>query len=95
MRKGVASYSWRLYRQTVAIVLASIVLIPSLTMAGTLTVSYTYDALGRLVQANYDNGARIVYGYDALGNRVAMQQEVSSFALTPSGSCWSVLLRNQ
>jgi YD repeat-containing protein len=33
------------------------------------SASYTYDALGRLVQVTYDNGTIIVYAYDAAGNR--------------------------
>ncbi len=36
------------------------------------SVSYTYDALGRLVRATYDNGATIVYNYDGAGNRTSV-----------------------
>lgn len=33
------------------------------------TVTYTYDALGRLRSASYSNGVVINYVYDAAGNR--------------------------
>lgn len=33
------------------------------------SVAYTYDSLGRLVQASYSNGVVITYVYDAAGNR--------------------------
>jgi YD repeat-containing protein len=33
------------------------------------SASYTYDALGRVIQVVYDNGMKIVYIYDAAGNR--------------------------
>jgi YD repeat-containing protein len=36
------------------------------------SASYTYDALGRMVQVTYpDTGTTIVYNYDAAGNRTA------------------------
>jgi len=31
-------------------------------------ISYTYDALGRVISATYDNGTVIFYNYDAAGN---------------------------
>jgi len=33
------------------------------------STQYTYDALGRLLTATYDNGVQIQYQYDAAGNR--------------------------
>ena len=33
------------------------------------SVTYTYDALGRLTTASYDTGVIIIYSYDANGNR--------------------------
>jgi YD repeat-containing protein len=33
------------------------------------SVTYTYDALGRLIQVTYANGTTIIYNYDAAGNR--------------------------
>lgn len=35
------------------------------------SVSYTYDALGRIKTATYSNGVIITYTYDAAGNRVS------------------------
>lgn len=32
------------------------------------SVSYTYDAAGRLVKADYGSGGSIVYTYDSAGN---------------------------
>ncbi len=34
-------------------------------------VIYQYDDLGRLTEALYDDGTRITYGYDAVGNRIS------------------------
>ena len=38
-------------------------------VAGNGSVTYSYDALGRLLSANYDTGVMILYTYDANGNR--------------------------
>lgn len=38
------------------------------------TVSYTYDALGRVSTVTYSNGATISYAYDAAGNRTTLSQ---------------------
>lgn len=38
------------------------------------TVHYTYDALGRLVQVQYGDGAIVQYSYDAAGNRTQVTQ---------------------
>jgi YD repeat-containing protein len=32
-------------------------------------ITYTYDALGRVLTATYDNGTKSFYNYDAAGNR--------------------------
>lgn len=37
------------------------------------SVSYTYDALGRLTSASYDTGVCIAYTYDANGNRTSQK----------------------
>lgn len=39
--------------------------------ADAATVTYAYDALGRLVSATYSTGYTVVYTYDANGNRTA------------------------
>lgn len=38
------------------------------------TVDYTYDELGRLTRAAYENGCVIDYTYDPAGNRTALDQ---------------------
>lgn len=48
-------------------VMAALLAFPAL--AGSVT--YTYDALGRLKTATYSNGAVITYSYDAAGNRTS------------------------
>jgi len=39
----------------------------------TTTIDYTYDALYRLTNANYDSGASFAYTYDAVGNRLTQE----------------------
>jgi len=46
------------------------------------TITYTYDAAGRLVGADYGEGKGITYGYDAAGNLV--QREVTGATPTPT-----------
>lgn len=36
------------------------------------SVTYVYDALGRLSKATYSNGTVITYSYDAAGNRTSV-----------------------
>ncbi|MDR2092402.1 MAG: RHS repeat protein [Azoarcus sp.] len=35
-------------------------------------VAYTYDSLGRVIQAVYSNGLTIAYTYDSSGNRLSV-----------------------
>ena len=49
---------------------------PGSPPSGTGAVSYSYDALGRVATANYDNSVFIQYTYDAAGNRT--QQVVTT-----------------
>ncbi len=37
-----------------------------------VTITYKYDPLGRLVEADYSTGESFEYAYDAVGNRTAM-----------------------
>jgi hypothetical protein len=48
-------------------------------------VSYTYDQVGRLTTALYDNKVCVVYAYDANGNRLS--QENTSGA-PPASPVW-------
>jgi YD repeat-containing protein len=44
-------------------------IIGSFTISQAGSVSYLYDALGRVVRASYSTGVVINYTYDAAGNR--------------------------
>jgi YD repeat-containing protein len=37
-----------------------------------VSVLYSYDLLGRLVQVAFANGTSIVYSYDSVGNRTSV-----------------------
>jgi YD repeat-containing protein len=51
---------------------AALVLLAALVAdASAAGVSYTYDPVGRIVTALYDNGLCVAYSYDANGNRTA------------------------
>jgi hypothetical protein len=58
------------------------ILIPGATDAA---VSYTYDQLGRVTSALYDNGLCIAYAYDPSGNRTAQTNTISG---TPESPIW-------
>ena len=47
------------------------------------SVTYGYDALGRLVFVDYGNGNVVRYGYDAAGNRVLVGS-----GYPPTGNLW-------
>jgi YD repeat-containing protein len=54
------------------------------------SVTYTYDALGRVATVSYDTGVIVIYSYDANGNRTSQVINVNSGTLTwtaTSGSC--------
>jgi len=51
--------------------------------AATASVTYTYDQVGRLATALYDNGVCVVYNYDASGNRTAQTNTLSGAPATP------------
>ena len=48
------------------------------------TVVYTYDQLGRITTALYDNGLCIIYTYDANGNRTSQTNTASGAPQTPT-----------
>jgi YD repeat-containing protein len=59
------------------------------------SVSYTYDALGRVSTVSYDTGVIVIYSYDANGNRTQQVINVNTTALTWSATstpctsnCW-------
>lgn len=49
-------------------------------------VIYTYDQLGRVTSALYDNGLCIAYAYDANGNRTAVTRTAAGGA--PQTPTW-------
>lgn len=55
---------WKPWRR-----LACLLLVASAGVVQAGSVSYIYDALGRLTRATYSSGTVIVYTYDAAGNR--------------------------
>jgi YD repeat-containing protein len=59
------------------------------------SVSYTYDALGRVITASYDTGVIVIYTYDANGNRTQQVIKVNTATLTwtaasnpCTSNCW-------
>ena len=48
------------------------------------SVAYTYDGLGRVRTARYDNGVCIVYAYDASGNRTSQTNTSAGAPVTPT-----------
>ncbi len=66
----------------------------SSAQAATGSVTYTYDALGRVTSASYDTGVLILYAYDANGNRTQQIVNVNTATLnwntnTPcTNDCW-------
>lgn len=73
-----------LLRANAAALLMLSMLAPS-AQAASASVHYTYDALGRVRTALYDNGTCIAYAYDAVGNRTA---QVNTQAGTPETPTW-------
>jgi YD repeat-containing protein len=47
------------------------------------SVTYTYDALGRVLTASYDTNVIVIYTYDANGNRTQQVINVNTAKL-----CW-------
>jgi len=63
------------------------------------SVTYTYDALGRVTTASYDTGVIIQYSYDPNGNRTQQVINVNISTLTWSATstpctsnCWGSAL---
>jgi YD repeat-containing protein len=46
------------------------------------SVAYTYDLLGRVTTALYDNGTCIIYSYDAAGNRTSQTNTTGGAPVT-------------
>jgi len=66
------AFAGRLAKSCAAIVAISVLV----TVTFASTVSYTYDALGRLKTVAYADGASVTYHYDAAGNRTQVETHV-------------------
>ena len=66
-------------------VIASVMLLLAVFFPGgsDASVSFTYDQLGRVTTALYDNGACIAYSYDASSNRTSQTNTVSAAPESP------------
>jgi len=66
-----------------AIWLAAGIVCGSLIAVSSLAATqYTYDQLGRIQSATYDNGIQVIYNYDAAGNRTSVVRK-SGNSLSP------------
>jgi YD repeat-containing protein len=52
------------------------------------SVTYTYDSLGRLASAAYDNGTTVYYTYDENGNRLVQAVSTNSSTGTWGSFNW-------
>jgi YD repeat-containing protein len=57
-----------------ALIAASVAVFLGSVPAQAGTITYTYDALGRVITATYPNGETITYTYDNAGNRKQVTQ---------------------
>ncbi len=57
-------------------ILVLLLAVASLVRAGTVT--YTYDAFGQVINAQYDIGMVFLYEYDAIGNRIYAEVDLPS-----------------
>ncbi len=54
---------------------------------GATTILYSYDAAGRLTGADYGDGLKVVYTYDANGNLLERGQVPMSMVYVSAGNC--------
>jgi YD repeat-containing protein len=65
------------------VAVAIVTLLSFCSSPASASVSYTYDPLGRVTTALYDNGLCVAYSYDANGNRTSQNNTISTPATTP------------
>lgn len=65
----------------VCFLVAAILLVEAPAFAANGSVTYTYDALGRVTSASYDTGVIVYYTYDANGNRTQQVINVNTLPL--------------
>jgi YD repeat-containing protein len=87
MPKGRALFSLAIKLLLVAGTLAAIASKGAFAVNGSVT--YSYDALGRIATASYDTGVCIAYTYDANGNRTAQKILVTSASSTGVWGCFN------
>ena len=63
------------------LILAAI-FVPFMAIGQSLTTTYEYDELNRLVKVNYPNGQRVEYEYDVLGNRLSRTVTQDTYLIT-------------
>ena len=71
---------------------AIVVLMFASVIAYAGSVTYTYDSLNRLTEAEYEDGRVIQYGYDGAGNRTVLYDSAASPITTadpPGGTYYS------
>jgi len=61
---------------------ASLLALLWLPESAVASVSYTYDPVGRVTTAIYDNGLCVAYAYDANGNRTAQTNTMGGAPVT-------------
>ena len=66
------------------LIVSSWTIVPAIAANGSVT--YTYDALGRVSTASYDTGVIVIYAYDSNGNRTQQTINVNTGTL-----CWNTL----
>lgn len=73
--------------------------VPERAVSANGSVTYTYDALGRIATMGYDTGVLIIYAYDANGNRTSQVVNVNAVSLSWSSAvipctsnCWGQAL---
>jgi len=80
--EGRAFFNSSLFRLSVVLPLLAIAAIGA--AAATVSATYTYDPVGRLTTALYDNGTCVAYGYDAAGNRTLQTNTIGGAPVSPT-----------
>lgn len=68
----------RVFRKVLPAVAVVFILVGLSTTAFAGTTSYKYDALGRVIEVDYPDGAKVFYTYDAAGNRTQTMRQAGS-----------------
>ncbi|MBW8858561.1 MAG: RHS repeat protein [Caulobacter sp.] len=73
MDKAPKNKSWRAkpWRPAAGLIVAAALAAPAIANADPVTVTYSYDALGRVIEARQSTGQLTTYSYDKAGNRTS------------------------